>query len=62
MAKNYEIVITKILQDLDTQHATYQNLYTRYYECEDEKAKHIHCILVKLCNKIYKEISILERK
>lgn len=62
MAKNYEVVIAKILQDLDAQHAAYQSLYTKYYECEDKKVKHIHNMLVRLCNKIYKEISILERK
>lgn len=60
--KIYDEVIADIIHDLDAQHATYQTLHRKYHGGEDQHAKHNHQILIELCKRIRKEISLRERK
>jgi len=53
-------VIGNILEELNKEHAMYQNVYTKYYGDKDEKAGKIHDLLVKLCDRIRREVKTLE--
>jgi len=55
--KKVDAVISKIIAELDAEQALYQDLYGKYYESEDEKAKIIHRMMVALCHRIRKELS-----
>lgn len=59
--KVYEEVIAAILVELDTQHATYQDLYAKFYGDVDGDVKHTHEMLVSLCKRIRREIALRER-
>lgn len=62
MTKIYDEVIVEILQELDLQQSTYQLIYSKYYGKIDNEAKQIYSILVSMCERIRKEISLRERK
>ena len=49
--------VSSILEELDREYATYQDLHRRYHKNDDEVAKLIHRHLADLCRRILKEIS-----
>jgi hypothetical protein len=58
----YDEVISRIMVELDAEQAEYQKLY---YNCNgrtDIMAKFQHQRMIKLCEKIRKEIMLAERK
>lgn len=54
-------VSARLLADLDDKQAAYQRLHRFYHGCEDQKAKHVHEMLVSLCRDFVRETE-LERK
>lgn len=59
---DYDSVISTILLELNEDQAEYQRIYRKYYGKEDEQAKHIHYMLKGLCDRIRKELLVMERK
>jgi hypothetical protein len=49
-------VVSSILEELDKDYATYQDLHRRFHRAEDETAKLIHRHLIDLCKRILKDI------
>ena len=48
-------MVSSILEELDCEYSTYQNLHRRYHKEDDELAKIVHRRLVDLCKRILKE-------
>jgi len=49
-------VISSVLEEMDKEYATYQELYRKYHRTDDEVAKLIHRHLVDLCRRLLKDI------
>lgn len=49
-------IISKILVELDTEHAEYQRLHRKIYGKNDHNAEYIHKKMVNLCKRIREEI------
>jgi hypothetical protein len=49
--------VSSVLEELDREYATYQELHREYHRADDEVAKLIHRHLVDLCRRILKELS-----
>jgi hypothetical protein len=60
--KPYDDVISSILLELDSEHALYQKLHGKFHGTEDSTAKYIHSLLIELCKRIRREISLRERE
>jgi hypothetical protein len=50
-------IVSVILDEMDREYTTYQTLYHKYHQGDDEIAKLIHKRLVDLCKRLLKEIS-----
>jgi len=65
MAKDFSIVdevISRIIVELDAEHAEYQRLFRRFNQRPDANSFAIHKIKIDLCERIRKELSQAERK
>jgi hypothetical protein len=62
MLSEYDRIITDILLELDKEQAAYQQTHKKLYgEC-DEQARLTYLLMIRLCERIKKEIMSLERK
>jgi hypothetical protein len=60
--KSYDIVISKIITELDQEQADYQYTYRKLHGDIDKESKHIYELLFDLCRRIRSEIKAEERK
>jgi len=57
---NYDKVISNILLELDGEQAEYQQIHKKIYGKYDEQARLTYLLMTKLCERIRREIMILE--
>lgn len=55
--KKVDAIISRIINELDAEQASYQDLHRRYHGTDDEQAKHIHQALLDLCRRLRREFS-----
>lgn len=60
--KTVEEVISRVLVELNAEHAEYQKLYQKVNGQHDNMGKHMHQRMVDLCERIRKELLFAERK
>lgn len=52
----YDEIVSRILKELDMEHAGYQILYTKIYGVADPQAKNIYRLLANLCTRIRQDL------
>ena len=60
-AHKFDEVISRILVELDIEQAEYQKLYKKVNGRTDVLGKHIHQLMVDLCERIRQELFLAER-
>jgi len=62
MLSECDKIIADILLELDQEQAAYQQTHKKLYGKHDEQVRLTYMLMVKLCERIRKEIVSLERK
>lgn len=60
--KHYDVVIAKIINELDQEQAQYQELHKKLYGEYDKEARRIYKIKVGVCERIREELFYAERE
>lgn len=60
-SNEYDRIIADILLELDREQASYQQTHKKLYGKQDEQARLIYVLMIRLCERIRKEMASLER-